>query len=67
MLQQERSSIEVEFEGMAHSLCQMLWLKALLKELGISFEDLIKLFYDNKVVISIAHNSVQHDSNKHVE
>lgn len=27
----------------------------------------MKLYYDNKATISIAHNPVQHDRNKHVE
>ena len=52
---------------MAHGICEMLWLKAMLKELGVHSKDLMKLYYDNKVAISIAHNPVQHDRTKHVE
>lgn len=56
-----RSSIEAEFKVMTYGICELLWLKALLKELGFGFGNPMKLFYDNKVTIRIAHNSIQHD------
>ena len=37
-----RSSVEVEFRAMAHGICE-LWLKALLKEIGFTSEDPMKL------------------------
>jgi hypothetical protein len=52
---------------MAHGICEMLWLKAILKELGVHSKDPIKLYCDKKVAISIVHNPVQHDRTKHVE
>uniref|UniRef100_A0A2N9G3F2 Reverse transcriptase Ty1/copia-type domain-containing protein n=1 Tax=Fagus sylvatica TaxID=28930 RepID=A0A2N9G3F2_FAGSY len=62
-----RSSAEAEFRAMAHGICEMLWLKAMLKELGVHSKDPMKLYCDNKAAISIAHNPVQHDRTKHVE
>lgn len=52
---------------MTHDLCEMLLLKSLLKELNFSSKSPLKLFYDDKVAISIAQNLIQHDHTKYVE
>jgi hypothetical protein len=62
-----RSSAEAEFRAMAHGVCEILWLKILLKELGFDSKDSVRLYCDNKAAISIAYNPVQHDRTKHVE
>jgi hypothetical protein len=62
-----RSSAEVEFRAMAQGVCEILWLKILLTELGFDSKDSMRLYCDNKAAISIAHNPIQHDRNKHVE
>lgn len=61
------SSAEAEFRGMVKGLCELLWLKRLLEEIGYSSESPMNLFCDNKAAIEIAHNPVQHDRTKHVE
>lgn len=61
------SSAEAEFRGMAKGLCELLWLKELLKEIGYSSDSVMRLFCDNKAVTQIAQNSVQRDRTKHVE
>ena len=48
-------------------MCEGLWLQKLLEELHITVEFPIKLYCDNKAVISISHNPVQHDKTKHIE
>ncbi|GAV67652.1 hypothetical protein CFOL_v3_11157 [Cephalotus follicularis] len=62
-----RSSVEAEYRAMALGVCELIWLKRLLNDLGITHESSMRLFYDNKVVISITHNLVQHDKMKHIE
>ncbi|RVW75978.1 Retrovirus-related Pol polyprotein from transposon RE1 [Vitis vinifera] len=62
-----RSSVEVEFRGMALGLCEALWLRLLLQDLGYLSRQPIRLFCDNKAACDIAHNPVQHDRIKHVE
>jgi hypothetical protein len=62
-----RSSAEAEFRAMAHGVCEILWLKILLKELGFDSKDFVCLYCDNKAAINIAHNPVQHDRTKNVE
>ncbi|RVW69129.1 Retrovirus-related Pol polyprotein from transposon RE1 [Vitis vinifera] len=62
-----RSSAEAEFRGMALGLCEALWLRLLLQDLGYLSRQPIRLFCDNKVACDIVHNPVQHDRTKHVE
>jgi hypothetical protein len=62
-----RSSAEAEFRGMAQGICELLWIKSVLKDLEIKYTNPIKLYCDNKAAIQIAHNPVQHDRTKHVE
>ncbi|KAM5578991.1 hypothetical protein ABKV19_009000 [Rosa sericea] len=62
-----RSSAEAEYRGMARGLCEMLWLRNLLRDLGFRQKKAMSLYCDNKAAIEIAHNLVQHDRTKHVE
>jgi len=52
---------------MTKGLCEVLWIKELLKELRYLIDTEIKMYCDNKAAIVIANNSVQHDRTKHVE
>ena len=62
-----RSSVEVEFKAITHGVCELLWLKKVLEELQQEVEHPMKLYYDNMLTISIAHNPIQHNHTKHVE
>lgn len=62
-----RSSAEVEFRAMNHGVCELMWLKSLLKELRFDSRDPIRLYCNSKAIINIAYNPVQHDHTKHVE
>ena len=61
-----RSTAEAEFRAMSVCLSEMLWERNLLSELNL-MKGTLKLWCDNKSVISIANNPVQHDRTKHVE
>ena len=52
---------------MTLGICELLWLKFLLQDVGVNHSQPMKLFCDNKVARDIAHNPVQHDRTKHVE
>ena len=52
---------------MAHRVCEVLWLKRVLEELKMSINLPMKLYYDIKAAISIAHNPMQHERTKHDE
>ncbi|RDX94047.1 Copia protein, partial [Mucuna pruriens] len=62
-----RSSAEAEFRAMAQGICEGLWMKIILDDLKVKYEGHIKLFCDNNLAISIAHNPVQHNRTKHIE
>ena len=62
-----RSSVEAEFRGMTLGICEALWLRLLLMDLGYLPRQPIRLYCDNKAACDIAHNPVQHDRTKHVE
>ena len=62
-----RSSAEAEFRGMAKGLCELLWLRRLLMEIGHGPNMEMNLFCDNKAAIDISQNPIQHDRTKHVE
>ena len=52
---------------MALGICEALWLRLLLMDLGCLPRQPIRLYCDNKATCDIAHNLVQHDRTKHVE
>lgn len=62
-----KSSAKAEFRSMAHGVCEFLWLKRLLTELGVPISHPMSLYYDNKAAISISHNPVQHNRTKHIK
>ena len=62
-----RSSAEGEFRALALGICEGIWLKKLLGELGVFTEESIQMFCDSQAAISIAKNHVHHDKTKHIE
>ena len=62
-----RSYAESEFRAIAQGLCELLWLKIILDNLKIKWDDPMKLYCDKKSTINIAHNPIQHNRTKHIE
>ncbi|BBH03626.1 hypothetical protein Prudu_014551 [Prunus dulcis] len=62
-----RSSAEAEYRGMAQGVCELLWLRRLLRDLGFGPQRPMNLYCDNKAAIAIAHNHMQHHRAKHVD
>jgi hypothetical protein len=62
-----RSTAEAEFRSMAHGICEVMWLKIILTELGLFQAKPLMLYCDNKAALDIAHNPVQHGRTKHIE
>jgi len=42
------SSIEVEYRAMAHTTCEMMWLKSLLWELKFNVDGLMSMYNNNQ-------------------
>ncbi|XP_021802654.1 uncharacterized protein LOC110746726 [Prunus avium] len=62
-----RSSAESEYRGIAQGVCEILWLRWLLAEIGFRPDAATKLYCDNHSAFEIANILVQHDRTKHVE
>ena len=62
-----RSTAETEHRAIALTLCEMMWLKSLLKELRVLKNETMLLHCDNIAAINIANNPVQFNRMKHVE
>jgi hypothetical protein len=62
-----RSTTEDERRAMALAVCEMIWLKGLLKELQVLKNETMLLQCDNVAAINITNNPAQFDRMKHVE
>ncbi|CAL1379865.1 unnamed protein product [Linum trigynum] len=62
-----RSSAEAEYRAMASTVSELVWLRWLLSELGISCSSSTPLYCDNQAALHIAANPVFHERTKHVE
>ncbi|RDX70952.1 Copia protein, partial [Mucuna pruriens] len=60
------SSVEAEFRGMT-KVCELLLLKESLTEIDFPPTSVMNLFRDNKTIIVIVQNPIQHNHTKHVE
>jgi len=52
---------------MASTTKEIVWLRWLLADMGISFSHLTPMYCDNQSSIQIAHNLVFHERTKHIE
>lgn len=62
-----RSSAEAEYRAMASTVSELIWLRCLLQELGVSICEPTILHCDNQAALHIAANPVFHERTKHVE
>lgn len=61
-----RSRDEAEYRSLAMTICEVIWVKQLLKELGIKEWGSTPIFCDNQAALAIAANPVHHEKTKHV-
>ncbi|CAH9085925.1 unnamed protein product [Cuscuta epithymum] len=60
-----RSSTEAEYKAIANASAEMLWVRSLLTELGISLVSTPQLFCDNQGATYVCSNPVFHSRMKH--
>lgn len=56
-----RSSAKDEYRALAIGAREALWIRQLLTDLHLLREEPIKIYCNNKAMIDIANNPVQHD------
>ena len=61
------SSTETEYWGTTVATCEVIWLKRILKYLGVPITDPILLYYDSMSNIDLAQNPMFHARTKHIE
>ena len=68
-----RSSTEAEYRAqaeyrtLADTTSELLWLRWLLTDLGVSTSSATHLYCDNQSAIHITHNDIFHERTKHIE
>ena len=60
------STAKAEYIAVASCCAQLLWMKKLLHDYGIT-QDTMCVFCDNMSAINLSKNPVQHSKSKHVE
>ena len=61
------SSAEAEYRSMRKLTSELIWIKGLLRDLGIEINTPMTMHCDNQAAIHIASNSVFHERTKHIE
>ena len=59
--------LKQNIDALADTTSELLWLRWLLKDLGVSTSSATSLYCDNQSAIHIAHNDVFHEWTKHIE
>ena len=62
-----RSFAEAEYRSMAAACSELIWLKSLLRSLGVSHSSPMQLKCDSQSAMHIAANPVFHERTKHIE
>lgn len=61
------SSTEAEYVSLSHAVCEAIWLRNLILELGIKLDQPVVLHEDNQSCICIAQEPRDHKRMKHVD
>jgi len=61
-----RYSAEAEYRAMAVATSELVWLKQLLQDFGVSLHAPMLLFCDNQAAVHIASNPTFHERTKHM-
>jgi hypothetical protein len=62
-----RSSSEAEFRSLAQALAETIWIRRILRELGVTLHKPVTLFSDNLSATYMATNPVLHQRTKHID
>lgn len=62
-----RSSIEHEYKALANATIELMWIRSLLKELGVFLKSPPTLYCDNIGATYLTSNPIYHGHTKHIE
>lgn len=62
-----RSSCEVEYRALAATVCELLWISYILRDLQVKLKIPVNRWCDNKSAIHITQNPVFHERTKHLD
>jgi hypothetical protein len=62
-----RSSTEAEYKALANATSELIWVEALLRELGVKLKEKSCLWCDNLGAVYLSANPVFHARTKHIE
>ena len=62
-----QSSAKSEYRAITQSICEIMWTRQLLLEVGIETSVPTKLLCDNQASMHITSNHVFHERTKHIE
>jgi hypothetical protein len=61
------STVEAEYISAWEATCEIVWLRRILQDLGISQTEATSLFIDSQSAIKLSKNPVFHSKTKHVD
>lgn len=56
----------IKYRSLATTICEVICVKELLKELGLKHLGSAPIFYDNQAALTIAANPINHEKTKHI-
>ena len=62
-----RFNTKAEYHALTDTTSELLWLRWLLTDLGVSTSSATPFYCDNQSAIHIAHNDVFHERTKHIK
>ena len=62
-----RFNTKAEYHALTDTTSELLWLRQLLTDLGVSTSSATPLYCDNQSAIHIAYNDVFHERTKHIK
>ena len=61
-----QSTAESEYVATANNCTQVIWMKQMLKDIGVLLEEPIVIYCDNTSTINMSKNQVMHSKTKHI-
>ena len=62
-----KSCTEAQFKALSSGIDEILWIRGILKDLHIQYEEPIRAFCDKKSAICVAQDPVNYDRTKHID